>query len=88
MKYVNFNMSDRSLVYYTAIILIVLGHLTHFIKLSTVIIILQISFIIGYSLLTLDTMLKKREIHISTLIYRGIIIIILLFSIFSQLHQS
>lgn len=85
MEYIDFNMRDRSFIYYIAIILIVSSHLIHFIKSSAIIIVLQITFIIGYLLLILNSIIKKRKIHISTLLYRGIIIIMLLFSVVPKL---
>lgn len=78
-------MSDHSLLYYIAIILIVSSHLMHFVKSSTIIIVFQITFIIGYLLLILNSILKKGKVHVSTLLYRGVIIIMLLFSVVPKL---
>jgi len=85
MKYIDFNMKDHSSLYYVAIILIVSSHLIHFVKSSTIIIVFQITFIIGYLLLILNSILKKGKIHVSTLLYRGIIIIMLLFLVVPKL---
>jgi hypothetical protein len=81
MKYIDFDLKDRSLVYYAAIILIVVSHTIHFLKSSTVILMLQITFIIGYILLIVNNIEKNGKIHIATLLYRLIIIIMLLFSV-------
>ncbi len=81
MKYIDFDLKDRSLVYYAAIILIVVSHTIHFLKSSTVILMLQITFIIGYILLIVNNIEKNGKIHIATLLYRLIIIVMLLFSV-------
>ena len=81
MKYIDFDLKDRSLVYYAAIILIVVSHTIHFLKSSTVILMLQITFIIGYILLIVNSIEKNGKIHIATLLYRLIIIVMLLFSV-------
>ena len=81
MKYIDFDLKDRSLVYYAAIILIVISHTIHFFTSSPLIIVLQITFIIGYLLLIVNSIAKKGKIHIATLLYRVTIIIMLLFSV-------
>lgn len=81
MKYIDFDLKDRSLVYYAAIILIVVSHTIHFLKSSTIILMLQITFIIGYILLIVNNIEKNGKIHIATLLYRLIIIVMLLFSV-------
>ena len=81
MKYIDFDLKDRSLVYYAAIILIVVSHTIHFLKSSTVILMLQVTFIIGYILLIVNNIEKNGKIHIATLLYRLIIIVMLLVSV-------
>ena len=81
MKYVDFDLKDRSLIYYAAIILIVASHAIHFITYSPLIIILQITFIVGYLLLIANSITEKGKIHIATLLYRLVIIVMLLFSV-------
>lgn len=80
MKYIDFNMKDRSWTYYSAIILIAVGHLIHFYDAGVISKILKIAFITGFILLMINSILKKGKIHITTLIFRLVIITIILAS--------
>jgi hypothetical protein len=81
MKFINFNFHDKSLIYYIAIMLVVVGHGIHFPELSRYKMSLQVMFIFGYLLLILNSIIYNGKIHISTLIYRTIIICLLLYII-------
>jgi hypothetical protein len=81
MKFIDFKFYDKSLIYYIAIVLVIAGHGIHFTELARYRMSLQVMFILGYLLLILNNIIYDGKIHISTLIYRTILICILLYII-------
>ena len=85
LRFIDFDMSDRSWIYYIAVFLVVFSHMIHFMTSTTLITILQITFIIGYLLLIINVVIRDGCIHISTLLYRVSIISLLMYVVIPKI---
>ena len=85
LRFIDFDMSDRSWIYYIAVFLVVFSHMIHFMTSATLITILQITFIIGYLLLIINVVIRDGCIHISTLLYRVSIISLLMYVVIPKI---
>lgn len=86
-KYIDFELHNRSLLYYIAILLIVVSQFSHFLESSMIVTILQFVFMSGYSLLTINELYKHGSVHIATLFYRSVVIVMLLFAIVPKIQN-
>ena len=85
LRFIDFDMSDQSWIYYIAVFLVVFSHMIHFMTSTTLITILQITFIIGYLLLIINVVIRDGCIHISTLLYRVSIISLLMYVVIPKI---
>jgi len=85
LRFIDFDMSDRSWIYYIAVFLVVFSHMIHFMTSTTLITILQITFIVGYLLLIINVVIRDGCIHISTLLYRVSIISLLMYVVIPKI---
>ena len=81
MGVVDFNMKSRTAIYYMAIFFITFSHGIAFTQHVAIVTALQITFILGYTLLTINDILIRKNIHISTLSYRIIVILFIIYGI-------
>ena len=77
MGIIDFDMRDRGFVYYTAIILVVIGHGVHFTTSDKLTTAFQITLLMGWSLLLVSEVRRTGRIHVSTLLYRSALIAII-----------
>ena len=81
MGVIDFDMKSRTAIYYTAILFITFSHGITFTQHHYIVTALQITFIIGYMLLTINDIVIRKKIHISTLTYRIVIILFIVYGI-------
>lgn len=81
MGVIDFNMRSRTAIYYMAIFFITFSHGIAFTQHVTIVTALQITFILGYTLLTVNDIVVRKNIHISTLTYRIVVILFIIYGI-------
>lgn len=89
-RYIDYNIHHRSKYFYIAIFLLICSHFIHYAgpKLSHIIF-FKILFILAYLVFIINELFTHGRVHIGTLVGRGIIILIVLNSILSEVkHQK
>ena len=81
MGIIDFDIRSRTTVYYMAIFFITFSHGIAFTRHTSIVTALQITFILGYTLLTINDIFIRKNIHVSTLTYRIVIIIFIIYGI-------
>jgi len=84
-KYIDYNLYNENILFYIAIIFLILAHLVHYQKKNKkTILIFKSFFIVAYIILTISEIISDKKINISTIIYRIIIILLVFISMYIE----